>query len=372
MERKNAKAILNRFHKGAASKEEIQQIKDWMMFGEFSDLGISEKDMSSDLAELDKRILTYKLKRTSVISWRRAVAVAASILLVSTVGFFGYRSYQNRLKDHVVVASDLAPGRNAATLTLADGTKIKLADAVNGQLARQAGVVISKTADGELVYELKGNGVSNQMNTVSTSNGETYRVKLPDGSLVWLNSGSSLTYAASLVQAGKRLVSLSGEGYFEVAKDKSALFVVETSGQQVEVLGTHFNVNGYKDEPLVATTLLEGSVRVSAGKNVQTIVPGEQLKNIGGQLMVAKVNTENITDWKEGEFNLQGLDFRTAMRKIARWYDVEVIYEPSVPKDIEAGGWIKRNSKLSAVLKLIENSGLVKFKVEGRKVYVYK
>lgn len=304
--------------------------------------------------------------------WPRVVA-AAAVVLVLSIGFYFYdRKGNHPIQAGSVYANDIDPGSSGATLTLADGTKIRLADAASGEIAKQSGVMISKTADGELIYELKGSSSEQKINTIATGNGERYRLKLPDGSLVWLNSGSSLTYAASLVQDGKRLVELQGEGYFEIAKDKLRPFIVQTADQQVEVLGTHFNINSYRDEPLIATTLLEGSVRVSAGNRVKMIAPGEQLRNHKGQLIVSKVNAENITDWKDGEFNLEGLDFRTAMRKIARWYDVEVIYDKSVPEAIEAGGWIPMDSKLSSILKLIENAGQVKFRVEGKKVYVYK
>jgi ferric-dicitrate binding protein FerR (iron transport regulator) len=167
-------------------------------------------------------------------------------------------------------------------------------------------------------------------------------------------------------------VALTGEGYFEVAKDRSHPFIVEAAGQQVEVLGTHFNVNSYADEPVVATTLLEGSVKVSAAASARTIVPGEQARSSGGGISVARVNTGQVVDWKDGDFNLEGVDFRAAMRKLGRWYNVEFVYDRSVPGDIEAGGWISRSSPLSAVLKSIENSGQVRFKIEGRKVLVFK
>lgn len=330
--------------------------------------GVDQNDILRNILESEpkKNIPVRRL-------WPR-IAVAASIALAIGIGGLLYINKEDKENSQKMVQmNDVAPGKNGATLTLASGKKIRLSDAVNGELSNEAGVSITKTKDGQLIYEIKETGAkNNKFNTLSTSNGETYQVRLPDGSAVWLNAASSLTYSAKLIQNGKRSVTLSGEAYFQVAKDKSHPFVVSTAGQQVEVLGTHFNVNAYADEPITATTLVEGSVKVSSGSNQQMLKPGFQARNNGNGIKISKANLEGVTDWKDGEFNLDETDFRVAMRKIARWYDVEVIYEKSVPLDIEAWGWISRDSKLSSVLKLIENSGLVKFRIEGKKVYVFK
>jgi len=302
----------------------------------------------------------------------RRWAAAAAILILAGGGLFYYIQNKPSKNNSQLVANDVAPGHQGATLTLANGKKIVLTQAVNGTIAKEAGVTISKTANGQLVYNVQDASQGSKINTLSTDNGETYKVHLPDGSDVWLNSASSLTYNTALGDNGKRTVSLTGEAYFEIAKDKAHSFIVHTDKQDVEVLGTHFNINSYKDEPAVATTLLEGSVKVTSGTNKQVIKPGEQAINNGAGIKVAKVDVDNITDWKDGDFNLNHVDFKVAMRKVARWYDVEIIYDKSVPNDIETGGWISRKQKLSAVLKFIESSGLVHFKVEGRKIYVLK
>jgi len=192
-----------------------------------------------------------------------------------------------------------------------------------------------------------------------------------------MNSASSITYSAMLIAHVSRRVKLEGEAYFEVAKDKAHPFVVESRGQEIEVLGTHFDVNSYADEPAVTTTLLEGSVKVTSfssssreARQTRVIKPGEEALNNGSGITVTAANIENNTDWIQGDFFLNHVNFKTAMRKIARWYDVEIIYDASVPDDMESGGWISRDRNLSSVLKLIESSGLVHFKVEGRKIYV--
>ncbi|NQX54434.1 FecR domain-containing protein [Pedobacter panaciterrae] len=319
-------------------------------------------------------VVTQPQNRRKIRSMWPRIAAAASIILAVGAGIF---FYANRSKTDAVQTAgnvnDVAPGKQGATLTLANGKKIRLSAAANGELAQEAGVTITKSANGQLVYEIKGNTTeSNKINTLSTANGETYQLRLPDGSQVWLNSASSLTYTASLNERGKRVVRLSGEGYFEVAKDKAHPFVVQTTGQEVEVLGTHFNINSYADEPVVATTLLEGSVKVSGESKQQMLKPGQQALNNGTAIRVAKADLETAVDWKNNEFYLDKMDFRVAMRKIARWYDVEVIYSGSVPEHLEAGGWIPRSSNLSDVLKSIESSGLAHFKIEGRRLYVSK
>ncbi|QIL42496.1 DUF4974 domain-containing protein [Pedobacter sp. HDW13] len=349
----------------------IREYPEW----ESLNIGAKQAIQAELRSDIYAQINNGQLKLHSFKLWPR-IAIAAAIVLV----FFGaglfYFNLNNKQKqpDQLAYKNDIAPGKVGATLTLASGEKIKLADAVNGEIATETGIRVSKTTDGQLVYQIEGNtNGDHQINTLSTAKGETYVLILPDQSKVWLNAASSLTYSASLNERGKRRVRLEGEGYFEITKDKAHPFVVESKGQEVEVLGTHFNVNAYNDGAAIATTLLEGSVKVTSKTNASKIIkPGEQALNNGQSIVVDKVDIEKITAWKDGGFDLSGKNLKTAMQEISRWYDVEVIYDLSVPDELEAGGWIFRNSKLSAVLKLIESSGQVHFKIEGRKIYVSK
>lgn len=310
-------------------------------------------------------------QKTFRLPARFAIAAAvAAVLLLAGLFYYNFDIRSSQLKE-IAYKNDVAPGKNGATLTLANGKQIRLNQALNGELAKEAGVRISKSADGQLIYEVTGADADpGRMNTLSTAKGESYQLRLPDGSLVWLNAASSLTYAADLNSHGKRKVKLDGEAYFEITKDKTHPFVVETRKQEVEVLGTHFNVNAYADEPVVATTLLEGSVRVTGDRMNQTIRPGEQAINNGSGIQVRDVDVETVVDWKSGGFILDRVDFRTVMRKIARWYNIEVVYDPAVPYDMISGGYISRSMQLSSVLKLIEKSGQVRFRIEGRTVHV--
>jgi ferric-dicitrate binding protein FerR (iron transport regulator) len=310
---------------------------------------------------------------TRITLWPRIAIAAAIATILFGAGLFFYSNNKQASNDTVAFKNDVAPGRQGATLTLANGAKIRLTDAKNGELARQSGVIITKSANGQLVYEIKENSAeSRSVNTLTTAKGETYQVRLPDGSLVWLNAASSLSYPANFIGDKNRRVKLDGEGYFEIAKDKAHPFIVESNNQEVEVLGTHFNVNAYSNESSTNTTLLEGSVKISAGNKQQILKPGEQGINSGNGIQVSQANIDNITDWKDGDFYLDRIDFKQAMRKIARWYDVELIYDADVPATLESGGWISRTNNLSAVLRSIEKTGQVHFKIEGRKVYISK
>jgi transmembrane sensor len=327
--------------------------------------------------EVDQKVYHYivqqkPVRNISIKLWPRIVA-ASVIVVLAFAGLFYYNLSHQHQASQLVYKDAAAPGKIGATLTLANGKKIRLNEAQNGELAEEAGVVITKSTGGQLIYEMKSSGTNaNKINTLSTSKGETYQLRLPDGSLVWLNAASSVSYSSNLNTHGKRRVKLNGEAYFEIFRDEAHPFVVESKGQEVEVLGTHFNINAYEDEPLVLTTLLKGSVRVTSAQGRQLLKPGEQALNNGSSIKVAKANLENVMDWKDGDFFLDRINFKLAMRKIARWYNVDIVYADDVPDQLEAGGWISRDNQLSTVLNSIEKSGIAHFKIEGRTIYVSK
>ena len=308
--------------------------------------------------------------------WKK-LSVAAAILIIGFTGVLMFNQ-QRKTGEVVLAKNDIAPGKNGATLTLADGKQILINDALAGNIAEQSGVRISKTADGQLVYEVLDNGSGKlEYNTLSTTRGEQTQVRLPDGSVVFLNAVSSLRYPTSFKGMDKRLVSLIGEGYFEVAKDKANPFVVSTEGQQVEVLGTHFNINSYADEKVVRTTLLEGSVRVSpmnagvlGGGSV--LKPNQQASLIGGSLNVKPVEGEDIVAWKNGLFVFEAESLESIMRRVERWYDVEVSFGTGVDKNELYIGSVSRYDKVSRVLETIESTGGIHFKIEGRRIMVMK
>ncbi|NII29680.1 FecR family protein [Pseudoflavitalea sp. X16] len=280
----------------------------------------------------------------------------------------------------------IVPGGNKAILTLADGSTIILDSAANGMLSQQGSTKILKTNSGRLAYSPSTGESQGEIayNTVSTPRGGQYEIILPDGSHVWLNAASSLRFPAAF--SGKeRTVELTGEAYFEVAKNPSQPFKVflpplqGPPGGAVEVLGTHFNINAYHDEANIKTTLLEGSVKIEAGgqtsdfrPQTSTILkPGQQAQisdNSSSIRVIPDIDTEEAIAWKNGKFQFNQADIRTVMRQIARWYDVEVVYEGTVSAE-KFEGEIPRNSTLAEVFKILEISA-VHFKTEGRKIIV--
>lgn len=317
--------------------------------------------------------------------WNISRIAAAAVLCISLfAGLYFYSTYQSENSSYHA-AKKIAPGGNKAILTLADGRQIALTDADNGELAEQSGLSITKAADGSLVYYVKNTSdklpESGKLmyNSITTPRGGQYTINLPDGSRVWLNAASTLKFPTSLGATAERRVELNGEAYFEVRPDKSRPFKVITRSavalnrqQEIEVLGTHFNVSAYDDESSTKTTLLEGSVKVNSilhAKNALVLSPGQQSVLDDGSISLKAVNPEQFIAWKNNKFMFDGNNVQGIMRQISRWYDVDVIYKGSVSKEIFSGK-ISRFKNLAEVLDLIELTGLVHFKVEGRRIIV--
>ncbi|WP_406824193.1 FecR family protein [Pedobacter sp. KACC 23697] len=323
---------------------------------------------------LDKILMVDKPIRSPKRIVMNSFKWAAAAVVFVVFSLTAYLSLQKK-KEHVFT-TDIAPGKNKAVLTLADGRKISLSDAMKGNVAKEAGFSITKTDDGQLVYNVaeSENVNDNRLNTISTPNGGEWQIRLPDGSTVWLNAASSLQYGLNMGTAKQRVVKLEGEAYFEVAKNAAHPFIVETDRQAVEVLGTHFNINSYKDEKVTRTTLLEGSVRVSH-KNTnesEVLKPGEQsLVTISG-MDVKEVDVDEAIAWKKGYFMFNNEKQESILRKVARWYNVEIEYANPEAKDVMYYGTVSRFEKISKVLRKFEQTGEVRFDIKGNKVIVYK
>ncbi|UKJ07009.1 FecR family protein [Solitalea lacus] len=315
------------------------------------------------------------VQKKNNILWLRIAAISAAAAIIVGVGLIYYKSKFTNPTLQTASKVDIVPGKVGATLTLSNGKKINLTNAIKGELAKEAGISISKNAEGQLVYEVKADENDiNRVNTLTTANGQTYILILPDKSKAWINAASSLTYSASLMEGGVRKVKLKGEGYFEVTKDKVHPFIVESEGQEVEVLGTHFNISNYPDDKFVKTTLLEGSVRVIAKStgNTQILKPGEQINIIGNSIQINQgVDLEEVIAWKNGYFKFnEGLE--SILTKLSRWYDVDIIYQTKISPELVFAAEISRSKSISDVLKVIEAAGNVHFKIEGRRVIVMK
>jgi len=304
---------------------------------------------------------------------------AAIVLFTLTTGLYFY--YNKQANTHVAainkpLINDAAPGGNKATLTLSGGRKLILTDAKNGIVATQGDIAINKTNDGEVIYTGSQQADAGQTdapiyNTITTPVGGTYNLKLADGTEVWLNAASSIKYPV-VFKGSERLVELTGEAYFEVAKNKAMPFRVKSAGQTVEVLGTHFNINSYSNEQWVKTTLMEGRVKVYGNGSSALLLPGQQssYNALANQTIkvLDDVNLDEVMAWKNGKFYFAKADIENVMRQLERWYDVEAIYTGNRPTD-HFNGKIPKNVNLSQVLKVLELSG-VHFKIEGRKIII--
>nr|WP_260180788.1 FecR family protein [Mucilaginibacter lappiensis] len=303
----------------------------------------------------------------------RKVAAVAIILIFIGVGAYYYAHKQTlQAEDSRLAKHDAEPGNNKAILTLENGTKLVLDSAKIGTLARKGYISIQKTRDGQLQYTAdKGDGQTENeplsWNTISTPRGGQYQVILPDGTKVWLNAASSLKFPTAFA-GNNRNVELMGEAYFEVAKSTSRPFTVKVGHMQVKVLGTHFNIMAYQDEPAIKTTLLEGAVQLHDGNSNSLLKPGQQGIVKGDNIQIAEVDVAQTIAWKNGFFEFKRASIYDIMKQISRWYDVEVVYEGKIPND-EFVGKIERNVKLSQVLHILQLNH-VHFKVENKKITV--
>jgi transmembrane sensor len=322
------------------------------------------------------------------------LAAAVVIVLVACSYFWLFRIAKveptKPIASKEYFKNDVQPGGNRAKLTLAGGSIIILDSVHSGMLSKEGGANIEKTADGKLAYNsLHEKPTEIQYNTLTTPRGGQYFLELSDGSKVWLNAASSLRYPVTFT-GKERKVELMGEAYFEISKivskpsslgAKANPFIVNilptASGRdasQVEVFGTHFNINAYTDEAEIKTTLLEGSVAMTARDQKVLLKPGQQAQFLTGKDVDARLKVNNdadiaeIVSWKNGITSFKNEDIKSIMRKVSRWYDIDVIYQGTIPERTFMGG-IPRNSNLSDLLKVLELSK-IHFEIEGKKIIV--
>lgn len=373
-----------RYLRGELDGEEQSEFLDWLNDhpeqAQFLANLVNEEGMETELAfmattgreqawnDLQQK-LQFSKKDNLLHLWKR-ITIAAAMLIVIGAGMYYYIDSRSVTIQDLAV-NDIKAGGNKAYLTLANGKRIVLSDLKNGKVAEEAGISITKTADGQLLYEIKENPAGKHVeeilyNTISTPAGGQYEVVLPDGTHVWLNAASTLKYATSIASLKERKVELNGEAYFEVSKlNYSGVkkpFIVKSDGQEVEVLGTHFNISCYNQEGGTATTLLEGSVKVRRqGVFEETILPGEQALVQRG-IRVTKVDTATAVAWKNGLFKFEDANIYTVMNQFSRWYNFEVKYEGKAPGN-KFNGEIYRSLNASKALKIL-NYAQIRFRVE--------
>jgi len=386
--RPNQKAfykVVRRYLSGAATNGERRAVE------QYYDLFSTQEDILESLEEEELREIGLKLKSkidskiqnqdTQPYKLVQRIAAAASVILAVAGGLY-YFQFLKLGSPHVVkfaksVQQDVGPGSNKAILILADGSKMNLSNAQNGMLVQQQGVAINKAEDGSLVYaDAVSSGAAQSFNSVSTPRGGQYRLRLSDGTLVWLNAGSVLKYPVSF-GADQRVVTLSGEAFFQVSKDPGRPFQVTTQQQKVRVLGTHFNISAYPEDTETKTTLLEGKVSVgNTNSSVYSILePGEQALSsaihIKRPIVITRIDTTEAVAWKNGYFQFRDESLESVLKKISRWYDVEIQYTGNqVPSGLYFNGSVSKYSNASQVLRKLELSGGVHFQIEGRRITV--
>lgn len=334
-------------------------------------LEITSEESRTDMEQrIYKQILHRAGIRTRRVISYRHVAAAASLVFILCLGT--YFLFYNKLSESrvPVAGSTVIPGSNKAILRLADGRAILLDGTANGKLAQQGNTIVTKDADGQLRYA-QGNGHENAKytwNTLETPFGGQYQLLLADGTKVWLNAGSSITYPTIFDQK-ERKVEIRGEVYFEVSHHADWPFKVSSPGQTVEVLGTQFNVNAYDNEPQTRTTLLQGAVQVLTAHAKSRLSPGQQAIYDGNKLITSIVDPDEAIAWKQGYFRFNDERIESIMRQLARWYNVEVKFEGKLTKE-SFSGKISRQKSIQQTLSMLENTGTLHFKIEGRRVTV--
>ncbi len=368
--------LVIQYLKGDLNPEAMLELQAWTEASESNRMWFEEMTRESSIAgqmalyeqarARKERVRAIVIPRRNATIRRLWVAAAASILITVSALVWRMEVRRPAAPGQRLMGNDVRPGGNKAILTLANGTSITLDSSRNGMVAQQGTSRLVQSKTGFLSYEQMTGKESGPImyNTVATPRGGQYKVVLPDGSRVWLNADSYLRFPTSF-SAKERKVEIGGEAYLEVAAKKDAPFRVKVRGMEVEVLGTRFDVMSYADEPGPEATLLEGRIKVSVRGKEVVLHPGQQARETE---VTDGVDTEATIAWKEGLFEFHKSDIGSVMRQIARWYDVEVIYEG--PRTTHSfSGSISRDNNASAVLRVLELSG-VHFRIEGRKIIV--
>jgi transmembrane sensor len=374
-DQKHIADLLKRYELGTASPEEIHFLETYFNYldeiNQQQTVFSSEDEKAMLGEEMKTRLLqeireeaapVIPIKRRFPLKW-----IAAAVLVVAT-GIAAYLFFAgNEAKKPVIAQTEeqATIPRERAVLKLANGQELLL-DSLQGNILQQQGLTVSNDS-GHLQYNSKT--TTPELHTLYTPNGAQYELQLPDGTHVWLNAASSITYP-TIFTGNNRDVTISGEAYFEVARNQSMPFRVKAKDMQIEVTGTHFNVNTYTNEPFLTTTLLEGGVKVTRNNSTVQLTPGQQsLTGADGKLSVIKnVNTDEVMAWKNGYFHFESASLETILRQVSRWYDVNIVYEGAAPTE-KYFLIIKRNSSLPAVLKVLEANN-VRFTIDGKKLTV--
>ncbi|RXK58439.1 DUF4974 domain-containing protein [Lacibacter luteus] len=385
MNLKAANDLLQRYLNNECTAEEKKLVEDW--YGhllETGDLQLSAEEKLVVKQRMEKNILqqisgsesdaggkVYKAQ----FNWRKVWWAAAIVVALLSAGLFvltDRTETKTELAQNNIEADVQAPESNRAVITLANGQRVYIDSAINRQLLLPGNMKLVKLPSGEIAYELDETAAGSNIsyNTVSNPRGsKVLSMMLADGTKFWLNAGSSLTYPV-VFTGDVRKVEITGEAYFEVAHNDKLPFVVAKGETEIKVLGTHFNVNAYHDEKELKVTLLEGAVQVQNGKEALLLKPGQQAEVETGIKLVDGVDIELVMAWKNGMFAFHDASVQEVMRQLARWYDVSVRYEGTIPVH-SFRGKIQRDNNLSVVLQILAEAN-IHYKINGNEIVVTK
>lgn len=370
--------LLSKYLDNRATPEEIEFIeKYYQQFENDQDdpLPVEEIEQSQArvLENLKEKFSQENKKPASIrIRWIGWAAAIIIVVLSGATFLFLNHSRNKPVSSDVAkqaTINNISPGGNKAIITLQDGSKIFLDQSSNGVIAQQGNTRVVKLTSGEIAYKNDAHSDKPYINTITTPRGGKYQLTLADGTKFWMNSESSITYP-TFFEGTERRVKITGEVYFEVSKNQRQPFYVDMKdGSEIRVLGTHFNVNTNTDNETIAATLLEGSILISNNQRTQLLKPGQQAVVINNQIQIKNgVDTSQVVAWKNGYFSFNNTSLEMVMKQLARWYDVNIIYEGKKPEKKFWGG-ISMNSSLSQVLQVLEESK-VKFRVEDKNIIV--
>ena len=383
----NISELIEKYQSGTASSKELGQLNKWYRSFDDSEVEITGEDNNGQ--QISERIKLRLLETIQEVkqtkrSKRWHISTAAAIFIAVSIGIFLFLPSKPAKQESVkivvppVLNNDVAPGGNKALLTLDDNSTIILDSASNGIISTQGNIKVEKLDNGLLAYKINGRIIAEEdetfYNTITTPRGGQYQITLSDGTKVWLNAASSIRFP--VVFTGKeRRVIVTGETYFEVAHNDAMPFKIKVVSSEVEVMGTHFNINAYDDEAAIKTTLLEGKVKVyvpSEGAFVQAkfLLPRQQsrVSKNGTINILNNADTEEAVAWKNGKFQYKSADLKSILRQVSRWYDVDVEYKGDV--DLHFTGQLPRSDNVSKLFEKLKLTGVVNFKIEGKKVIV--
>lgn len=367
MDQQQAQNLLARFRSGELSEQEKALLESWYLDWEVNEgLDLSEAEVVYELQQMRAGI-PYLANGPKVVRLWPRLAAAASILLLLSTGAYFLLHQQPAGQIAQTQAHDIAPGSNKATITLANGKQVAITGAKNGLLAHQGNTAINVQSAEEIAYKTNGSSNELEYNTMATPRGGQHSLILSDGTKVWLDAASSITFPVAFI-GNSREVKITGQVYFEVAHDARKPFSVTANGQTVTVLGTHFNINAYTDEAVIKTTLFEGSVKISAGGKQALLKPGQQAQFGHNHIDILKdADTEEALAWHKGKFLFHSADMKTVLRQLSRWYDVDFVYQAQLADRHFSGGIYRSEAlKIADILKYEK----INFRVEGKKIII--